>query len=61
MPKSFRRYQEVLIKPTSSRTSVSGKPLVFYITVQEKSLGILCTQVNEEGKERALLIKSHFG
>jgi len=31
-----------------------GKPLILNIAAQERSLGALCAQKNEEGKERAL-------
>jgi len=54
MPKSLRQHQEVLVKSTSSGAPIPGKPLTIYITAQEKSLEALCTQENEESKERAL-------
>ena len=33
---------------------IRGKPLILYIAPLERSLGALCAQENEEGKERAL-------
>jgi len=33
---------------------IPGKPIIFYIAAQEKSLGALCVQKNEKGKEIAL-------
>ena len=34
--------------------SVQGKPLILYIAAQDRSLGALLAQENEEGKERAI-------
>jgi len=42
------------VKSTSSRDTNFRKPLILYIASQEKSLGALCAQENEERKERAL-------
>jgi len=33
---------------------ICSNPLTLYIVAQEGSLGLLCVQENEEGKERAL-------
>ena len=48
---SIKRY---LLDPLVLGASIPRKPLVLYIVAQEKSLGSLMVQENEEGKERAL-------
>jgi len=48
---SIKRY---LLNPPIIGTPILGKPMVLYIAVQEKYLGALMEQENEEGKERAL-------
>ena len=48
---SIKRY---LLNPPIISTPILGKPMVLYIAVQEKYLGALMEQANEEGKERAL-------
>ena len=48
---SIKRY---LLDPPVLGASIPRKPPVLYIVAQEKSLGSLMVQENEEGKERAL-------
>ena len=43
-----------MLNPLVLGAPIPGKPLVLYIAAQEKSLGALMAQENEEGKERAL-------
>ena len=40
--------------PAVLAAPIPGKPLILYIAAQDRSLGALCAQENEEGKERAL-------
>ncbi|PIN07494.1 DNA-directed DNA polymerase, partial [Handroanthus impetiginosus] len=48
---SIKRY---LTNPPVLRAPMHGKPLILYIAAQEKSVGALMAQENEERKERAL-------
>jgi len=43
-----------LSHPPVLGTPIPGKPLRLYIAAQEKSLGALCVQENDEGKKVAL-------
>jgi len=52
--KAFDSIKKYLSNPPVLGASILGKPLILYIVVQEKSLGALCAQEGEEGKERAL-------
>ena len=51
---AFERIKRYLLNPPVLGASILGKPLVLYIAAQEKSLGALIAQENENGKERAL-------
>ena len=51
---AFKKIKEYLSHPPMLGASILGKPLRLYIVAQEKSLGALCVQENEEGKEVAL-------
>ena len=46
--------KKYLSSPPVLGAQIPGKPLILYIAAQERSLGALCAQENEEGKERAL-------
>lgn len=48
---SFKRY---LSSPLVLGALISEKPLIVYIAEQEQSLGALCVQETDEGKEKAL-------
>ena len=50
----FERIKRYLLNPSVLGASIPGKSLVLYIAAQEKSLGALIAQENENGKERAL-------
>jgi len=52
--KAFDSIKKYLSNPPVLGTPIRGKPFILYIAAQEKSLGALCAQENEEGKERAL-------
>ena len=52
--KAFKKIKEYLSSPPVLGASIPGKPLILYIATQEQSLGALCAQKNEEGKEVAL-------
>ena len=51
---AFASIKRFLLNPLVLGAPILGKPLVLYITVQEKSLSSLIAQENEEGKEIAL-------
>ena len=51
---AFARIKRYLLNPLVLSALIPGKLLVLYIVTQEKSLGALMVQENEEGKERAL-------
>jgi len=51
---AFASIKSYLLNPPVLGASIPRKPLVLYIAAQEKSLGSLMVQENEEGKERAL-------
>ena len=51
---AFERIKRYLLNPPVLGASILRKPLVLYIAAQEKSLGALIAQENENGKERAL-------
>ena len=50
----FERIKRYLLNPPVLSALIPGKPLVLYIVTQEKSLGALMVQENEERKEGAL-------
>ena len=51
---AFACIKRYLLNPPVLGALILGKLLVLYIAAQEKSLGALIVQENEEGKERAL-------
>lgn len=51
---AFARIKKYLLNPPVLGAPIPGKPLVLYIAAQERSLGALMAQENEEGKEKAL-------
>ena len=51
---AFRKIKEYLSHPPVLGAPIPGKPLRLYISAQDQSLGALCVQENEEGKEVAL-------
>jgi len=51
---SFEKIKKYLSNPPVLGPPVPGKPLILYIAAQEKSLGALCVQKNEQGKEITL-------
>ncbi|KAA0054511.1 uncharacterized protein E5676_scaffold203G00300 [Cucumis melo var. makuwa] len=51
---AFDSIKKYLLNPLVLGALVLGKPLVLYITIQERSLGTLLVQKEEKGKERAI-------
>ncbi|XP_038707284.1 uncharacterized protein LOC120002596 [Tripterygium wilfordii] len=51
--KAFNNIKEYLLHPPILKAPILGKPLILYITAQERSLGALLGQVDDEGKESA--------
>jgi len=56
---ALKKIKEYLSHPPVLGAPIPGKPLRLYIAAHEKSLGALCVQENEEGKEVALYYLSH--
>jgi len=52
--KAFESIKRYLSNPPILGASIPGKPLRLYIAAQERSLGVLYTEENEESKKRAL-------
>ncbi|KAL0315498.1 UNVERIFIED_CONTAM: hypothetical protein Sradi_5428000 [Sesamum radiatum] len=52
--KAFKSIKSYLMKPPVLVAPVPGRPLILYVAVQERSVGILLAQKNDEGKENAL-------
>ncbi|KAL0394750.1 UNVERIFIED_CONTAM: hypothetical protein Slati_4441200 [Sesamum latifolium] len=52
--KAFKSIKSYLMKPPVLVAPVHGRPLILYVVVQERSIGILLAQKNDEGKENAL-------
>ena len=52
--KAFEDIKRYLSNPPVLGAPIQGKPLILYIAAQEKSLGALLAQENEQGKEVAL-------
>ncbi|KAL0329231.1 UNVERIFIED_CONTAM: Transposon Tf2-11 polyprotein [Sesamum radiatum] len=52
--KAFKNIKSYLIKPPVWVAPVPGRPLILYVAAQERSIGILLAQKNDEGKENAL-------
>ena len=51
---AFESIKTYLMNPPFLRAPIQGWPLILYIAAQERSLGVLLAQENEEGKENAL-------
>ncbi|KAL0427407.1 UNVERIFIED_CONTAM: hypothetical protein Slati_2915500 [Sesamum latifolium] len=51
---TFESIKRHLLSPPVSGAPAPGKPLILYIAAQERSIGALMEQENEEGKEKAL-------
>ncbi|KAL0395318.1 UNVERIFIED_CONTAM: Retrovirus-related Pol polyprotein from transposon [Sesamum latifolium] len=52
--KAFKSIKSYLMKPPVLVAPVHGRPLILYVAAQERSVGILLAQKNDEGKEDAL-------
>ncbi|KAK4394188.1 hypothetical protein Sango_1889600 [Sesamum angolense] len=52
--KVFKTIKSYLMKPTVLVAPVLDRPLILYVATQERSVGILLAQKNDEGKENAL-------
>ncbi|KAG9453452.1 hypothetical protein H6P81_006356 [Aristolochia fimbriata] len=52
--RAFQNIKDYLMKPPVLMAPTSGKPLLLYIATQEKSLGALLAQNDDQGKERLL-------
>ncbi|KAL0295178.1 UNVERIFIED_CONTAM: hypothetical protein Sangu_2512800 [Sesamum angustifolium] len=52
--KAFKSIKSYLMKPPVLVAPVRGRPLILYVAAQERSVGILLAQKNDEGKENAL-------
>ncbi|XP_038687483.1 uncharacterized protein LOC119986862 [Tripterygium wilfordii] len=50
---AFNNIKEYLLHPPVLMAPILGRPLILYITAQERSLGALLGQVDDEGKESA--------
>ena len=51
---AFESIKKYLSSPPVLGAPIKGKPLILYIAAQERSLGAMCAQESEEGKEAAL-------
>ena len=51
---TFEKIKKYLSNPPMLGAPMPGKPPLLYLAAQEKSLGALCLQKNEEGKEIAI-------
>ncbi|KAL0307315.1 UNVERIFIED_CONTAM: hypothetical protein Sradi_6148800 [Sesamum radiatum] len=52
--KAFKSIKSYLMKPPVLVAPVPERPLILYVAAQERSVGILLAQKNDEGKENAL-------
>ncbi|KAL0313481.1 UNVERIFIED_CONTAM: Transposon Tf2-12 polyprotein [Sesamum radiatum] len=52
--KAFKSIKSYLMKPPILVAPVHGRPLILYVAAQERSVGILLAQKNDEGMENAL-------
>ncbi|KAL0421189.1 UNVERIFIED_CONTAM: hypothetical protein Slati_3141800 [Sesamum latifolium] len=52
--KAFKSIKFYLMKHPVLVAPVHGRPLILYVAAQERSVGILLAQKNDEGKENAL-------
>ena len=50
---AFQSIKIYLLRPPVLKAPTLGRPLIFYIAVQEKSLGALLAKQNDEGKENS--------
>ncbi|XP_038717270.1 uncharacterized protein LOC120010560 [Tripterygium wilfordii] len=50
---AFNNIKEYLLHPPVLKAPIPGRPLILYIAAQERSLGALLGQVDDEGKESA--------
>ena len=48
------------MNPPVLAAPIPGKPLIFYISAQERSIGVLLAQENDKGKENALYYLSRM-
>ena len=51
---AFQSIKTYLLRPPVLKAPTPGRPLILYIAAQEKSLGALLAQENDEGKENSL-------
>ncbi|KAG9442396.1 hypothetical protein H6P81_018250 [Aristolochia fimbriata] len=58
--RAFKNVKDYLMKPPVLTTPVPRKPFLLYIAAQEKSLGALLAQNDDQGKERALYYLSRM-
>ncbi|XP_071932974.1 uncharacterized protein [Coffea arabica] len=56
----FTSIKAYLMNPPVLAAPISGKPLILYISAQERSVGALLAQENDEGKENALYYLSRM-
>ncbi|KAL0285726.1 UNVERIFIED_CONTAM: hypothetical protein Sangu_2766100 [Sesamum angustifolium] len=52
--KPFKSIKSYIMKPPVLVAPVPGHPLILYVAAQERSVGILLAQKNDEGKDNAL-------
>ncbi|XP_057481975.1 uncharacterized protein LOC130768885 [Actinidia eriantha] len=57
---AFKSIKAYLMKPPVLVAPIPGRPLVLYIVTQERSVGALLAQENDEGKENALYYLSRM-
>ena len=57
---AFESIKSYLIKPPVLAAPIPEKPLILYITAQERSVGALLAQKNSEGKENSLYYLSRM-
>ncbi|XP_059277863.1 uncharacterized protein LOC132032067 [Lycium ferocissimum] len=57
---AFKSIKSYLMKPPVLVAPVPGKPLILYISAQERSVGALLAQENSEGKENSLYYLSRM-
>ncbi|XP_059277686.1 uncharacterized protein LOC132031802 [Lycium ferocissimum] len=57
---AFENIKSYLMKPPVLVAPVPGKPLILYISAQERSVGALLAQENSEGKENSLYYLSRM-
>jgi len=57
---AFEKIKRYISNPPVLEAPILGKPLTLHIVSQEKSLGALCVQKNEKGKETALYYLSRI-